>query len=226
MKILAFDTVAAAASVAVFLDGEKIFSLRENMDRGHSEALVPMIKKVISSISFEFKDLNLIAVTVGPGSFTGVRIGLSTARTLSMATKIPVIGVTSFDAVAAALKKKDWKEKPVLIALETKRDDFYVQIYENSGTRLGEPSVVESSELLSFVDNQIGLPKTLLVAGDGAMRAASAINKRNTLTTIKLGSFLIGPDAIQVAQIAHQNALSGKNVLPAEPFYLRAPHVN
>ena len=225
MKILAFDTVAAATSVAVFVDGERICGLRKNMERGHAEVLVPMIKEVISSVSFGFQDLNLIAVTVGPGSFTGVRIGLATARTLSVTAKLPVAGVTSFDAVAAALKAEDWAEKPVLIALETKREDFYLQIFERAQIRLGEPKVVESFDILSFVDKQIGLPNKLLVAGDGAERAVSAINERVGQTKVKLASSIIGPDATQVARIAYQNTLSGMKNIHAEPFYLRAPHV-
>ena len=225
MKIIALDTVAGASSVAVFSDGKKVCSYRKVLDRGHAEVLIPMMKEAISSASFKFLDLDLIAVTVGPGSFTGIRVGLATARSLSVAAKVPVIGVTSFEAVAASITEKEWAGVPVLIALETRRDDFYLQMFNEARARLGEPKAVGSPDIVSYVSHRLGLQTDILVVGDGAERAVSGIGERSERFKCRLASSLVGPDAVQVAEIAQENHLSGYACLPAEPFYLRAPHV-
>ena len=225
MNIIALDTVAGASSVAVFSGGKKVYNYRKVLDRGHAEVLIPMMKEAISSVSFEFLDLDLIAVTVGPGSFTGIRVGLATARSLSVAAKVPVIGVTSFEAVAASITEKEWAGVPVLIALETRRDDFYLQMFNEARARLGEPKAVGSLDIVSYVSDQLGLQTDILVAGDGAERAVSEIGGRSERFKCRLAASLAGPDAIQVAEIAQESHLSGYACLPAEPFYLRAPHV-
>jgi len=225
MNIIALDTVAGASSVAVFSDGKKVCNYRKVLDRGHAEVLIPMMKEAISSVSFEFLDLDLIAVTVGPGSFTGIRVGLATARSLSVAAKVPVIGVTSFEAVAASITEKEWAGAPVLIALETRRDDLYLQMFNEARARLGEPKAVGSPDIVSYVSHQLGLQTDILVAGDGAERAVSEIGDCSERFKCRLASSLVGPDAIQVAEIAQESHLSGSACLPAEPFYLRAPHV-
>ena len=225
MNILAFDTAAAACSVAVSSNGKTICSHRQENERGHAEILVPMIRDIMFAASLGFEDLNLIATTVGPGSFTGLRIGLATARSLSLATNVPVTGVTSFEAVAAALPKEEWKDFAVLIALETKRDEFYLQIFEDSNTLVGEPEVIASTEVEAYVSRLIGLSRQLLLAGDGAKRAAEAIKRSFSGVLPRLSSSLVGPDAIQVAQIAHSHQLAGEIPVPAEPLYLRPPHI-
>ena len=225
MKIIALDTVAGASSVAVFSNGEKVCSYRKVLDRGHAEVLIPMMKEAISSVSFEFLDLDLIAVTVGPGSFTGIRVGLATARSLSVAAKVPVIGVTSFEAVAASITEEEWTGVPVLVALETKRDDLYLQMFDEARAPLGEPKAVGSPDTVSYVSHQLGLQTDILVVGDGAERAVSGIGEHSERFKCRLAASLVGPDAVQVAEIAQERHLSGYACLPAEPFYLRAPHV-
>ena len=225
MNIIALDTVAGASSVAIFSDGKNVCNFRKVLDRGHAEVLIPMMKEAISSVSFEFLHLDLIAVTVGPGSFTGIRVGLATARSLSAATKVPVIGVTSFEAVASSITEKEWAGIPVLIALETRRDDLYLQMFSEARARLGEPKAVGGSDIVSYVSHQLGLQTNILVAGDGAERAVSEIGASSERFRCRLAASLAGPDAIQVAEIAQERHLSGYPCLPAEPFYLRAPHV-
>lgn len=225
MKILAFDTVAGASSVAVLSDGELLGSDRRDMTRGHSEVLVPMIKELVSALSLGFQDLDLIAVTVGPGSFTGVRIGLATARSLSIVTKVPLVGISSFEAVAAALVEKDWNGKPVLIALETKRDDFYLQIFEDPDLQTSKPEAVASCDLTNYIHGLINLQKGLVIAGDGAERAAKVINKHSAYFDLRLASSLIGPDAKHVAHVAYKKYKFGISKVFTDPIYLRAPDV-
>src|SRR3954469_5612836 len=100
MNILALDTAGAACSVAVLRGVVVAASRSEPMARGHSEALMPMIRAAMRDAALEFDALDLIAATVGPGAFTGIRIGLAAARGLALAAGKPAVGVTSFEAVA------------------------------------------------------------------------------------------------------------------------------
>jgi tRNA threonylcarbamoyladenosine biosynthesis protein TsaB len=100
MMLLAFDCSASACSAAVRHDGSTVAREWRAMERGHAEALVPLIEATLGQAGARFEDISAVATTVGPGSFTGVRIGLATARGLSLALGAPVVGVTTFEAVA------------------------------------------------------------------------------------------------------------------------------
>ena len=126
--ILALDTTGNSISVALIGPDKVIAHQYETMERGQGEALIPMIEKVVKKAGRDFKDLTKVAVAVGPGSFTGVRIGLATARGIGLALNIPVVGVTSFDVAALETTGK------VLVVLDTKRGDFFTQIFQD-----GEP---------------------------------------------------------------------------------------
>src|SRR6202012_2465113 len=101
MKVLAFDCSGASCSAAVVVDDEPLAQHFATMERGHAEALLPMIDTVLRAAKLAPPAIDLIAVTTGPGSFTGLRIGLAAARGLALANGIAAIGVTSFDAVVA-----------------------------------------------------------------------------------------------------------------------------
>jgi len=131
---LALDTAADSISVAV-LKGTKILAHKyQRMERGQGEALIPMIQEVLSNSKLDFPDLERVAVSVGPGSFTGVRIGLATARGIGLALNIPVVGITSFEAAAYGTTGK------VLVVLDTKRGDFFTQYFKD-GKPLAEPVI-------------------------------------------------------------------------------------
>ena len=106
MKLLALDSSAAACSVALWDDreektGSPIVAHRgKYMERGQSEALIPLVDSVMEETGWIFSDLDRLGVTVGPGSFTGVRVGLAAARGLALAGRLPLVGVTSFEAIA------------------------------------------------------------------------------------------------------------------------------
>ena len=103
MRILAIDTALAACSICVMEDGaaEPLLSETQIMERGHAEALVPLLQKCLNALDGGLTSIDKIAVCVGPGSFTGLRVGLSAARALGLAAGVPVVGVTSLSAYAA-----------------------------------------------------------------------------------------------------------------------------
>ena len=103
MALLAFDVAGNACSAAVWSGGEVVSHVSEEMERGQAERLAPMLKSVMGRAALVFSQLEMIAVTVGPGSFTGIRIGLSLAKSLALATGRPLYGVTTFELQMAVL---------------------------------------------------------------------------------------------------------------------------
>ena len=148
MKVLALDTAVAGCSVAVVdtVTG-KSWSDSVITDRKQAEILVPMIQGVMKQASLGFPDLDLIAVTVGPGSFTGVRIGLSTARALAMAAHKPLTGLSTLRVLAQQAIGTD---KSILAVIDTKRDDFYGEVFDPTGASI-QPARIWTKEEVAAV---------------------------------------------------------------------------
>ena len=146
MKILAIDCVHEVCSAA-FFDGKKVVSeIVEEMNRGQAERLMPMIQEVLIAAQADFKDIDAVAVTTGPGSFTGVRIGLAAADGIALAADLPMIGVSVLDVLAWKIYKQSFDVEKICLVLETKRDDFYVQQF-NAGKPETKPAALSASEL-------------------------------------------------------------------------------
>jgi len=126
--ILAFDTAVEGCSVAVVntTTGQD-WSERVITDRRQAEILVPMIEEIMTRAGVTFQTLDRIAVTIGPGSFTGVRIGLSTARALALASNLPLIGVSTLQVMASSAVSSG---QNILAVLDTKREDFYGEVFD------------------------------------------------------------------------------------------------
>ena len=210
MKVLGLDCAGFACSVAVLVDGAVLAERSETMERGQAEALLPMIGAALDTARLEARALERIAVTLGPGSFTGLRTGLAAARGLALAWDIPVTGVTSFEAAAAAVADSAARE-PLLIALESKRAELYLQIFAEDGA--GEPALVPRAAW-----SVVAPAGAFRVAGDGGERFAEGLGRD--------GPILVRPReslAVSAARLAGQRPASA---LPPEPLYLRAPDVS
>lgn len=200
MLILSIDTSSADLSVALVNENGSLGLVEENMLRGQGEALIPYIQSMMQQAGLPMNAVEGVAVAVGPGSFTGVRVGLSTARGIGLALDIPVYGVTNLEAAAAGLNE------PVTVTLDTKRGDYYTQQFDKNGKTIGEPSIQSADDLKQQ------LPFTAI--GDGAMKLAEEIGCD---VAMKPQS-----SAISIAQIALSRL---DNPLPAEPLYLREADV-
>ena len=141
MLVLALDTSATFVSVAL-LNEKQVFAVEEeDMERGQAEALMPMIRSVLVRARMKMSDINAIAVTVGPGSFTGVRIGLAAARGFGLALNIPVYGVTCFEAWAYHISR------PCTVVLDSKRGDYFVQSFDADNKSIGAPLIQNTEDL-------------------------------------------------------------------------------
>ncbi|MBQ4472320.1 MAG: tRNA (adenosine(37)-N6)-threonylcarbamoyltransferase complex dimerization subunit type 1 TsaB [Alphaproteobacteria bacterium] len=196
---LSIDTASDQTSVALSDETGPIAVAELNAIRGQGEALFSMIDQVLSAQNKTPKDLTHIAVAVGPGSFTGVRIGLATARGLGLALKIPVLGINNFQAFVH-LAKGTGK-----IVLDSKREDYFVQDFSD-GKLIGSPVLKTTDELKK------DLPFTAV--GNGAKCLAEAIGCTIFETTT--------PIAVAIAEIA---LTQQKETLPPTPLYLREADV-
>ncbi|HBC09588.1 MAG TPA: tRNA (adenosine(37)-N6)-threonylcarbamoyltransferase complex dimerization subunit type 1 TsaB [Rhodospirillaceae bacterium] len=215
MKLLAFDTATTGCSAALFLDGRMAAHRAAAMARGQSEALMPMIAEVLAEGGCSYGDLDALAVTVGPGAFTGLRIGLSAAHGLALALAVPCAGVTTLEAVAHTVPEAARAGGRVLVALDSKRADLYVQMFDENLTPLTEPAAMMTAALAEIA---VGGP--LVIVGDAAPRALEALAE---VGIAAFGADAPGvPDAAVVGEIALARALPPVGQAPG-PIYLRPP---
>lgn len=209
------DSSAGACSAALW-EHATICERIEEMQRGHAEALLPMILSVLRDAERRFSDLDLVAVTVGPGAFTGLRVGLAAARGIALAAALPCSGVTTLEAIADAIDWPTLAPRPVLVALDNKHAGVYAQMYQ-AGRALEPPSVQTAQTLAR---RYAGAP--IAIAGDGwpmlrdALRAAGSEHEQIAVPPY--------PVASRVAEIAARRWSTGdRPSIPPGPLYLRPP---
>ena len=213
VSVLAFDTAGHACSAALRRGGALIARRFERMERGHAEALMPMIAAVLDEGAMAVDALDLIAVTTGPGAFTGLRIALAAARGLALASGVPVLGITSFAAVAAALPAERRRGRPLVIALDSKRREFYLQCLRDDAAE-GDGALVAPEAVAQWLP-----PGQVLLAGDAAPALARLVEGREI--ALAEGSGLA--DAADVARLAEAQWRPGLRPPLPRPLYLRPP---
>jgi tRNA threonylcarbamoyladenosine biosynthesis protein TsaB len=201
--ILALDTCLTACSVAV-LDGETVLAARsEAMPRGHQERLAPLVQELMAEAGVRFPDLTRIGVTVGPGSFTGLRVGIAFAKGLGAALSIPVVGVGTLEAMAFG------REGFVASVIDARRDQVYVQLF-GDGVALMAPDALTAADAAARVaETWTGGPATF--TGSGAPLIEGILPGARIETPD-------GPDPVAVARLAAR-----ATPRPVRPLYLRAP---
>ena len=214
MLILAIDTAldACAAGVLDTEAGKLIAQESQAMKRGHAEALMPLIARVIEQSGIAFAALDRIAVTTGPGSFTGLRVGLSAARGIALAANKPVVGLTTLTAYAAPLVSQDG-EHPVISAIDARHDHVYLQAVSGNGSSLIRPRVASIEEALGAA--RFGAPH---LVGNAAQILADRWPAQAP-PPFKVDA----QPAPDIAWVAWLGAAVSPDTAPARPFYLRAP---
>jgi tRNA threonylcarbamoyladenosine biosynthesis protein TsaB len=215
VRLLAFDTAQGALSAAVCDGGEVRAAAFELRTRGHAEELMPLLERLLAEARLGFADLDALAVTVGPGTFTGLRVGLAAARGLAIARSLPLVGVTTLEAVAEPVVPG--AGETVVAAFDARRGEIYLQAFGPALAPLTGPLLVELAEAGQH------LPQTnLVLVGTGAGLLADALPDR----ICRLADARPQPDARAVARLALARlAAEGKDafrVAPA-PLYIRAP---
>jgi tRNA threonylcarbamoyl adenosine modification protein YeaZ len=212
MRLLAIDTALAACSAAIFdFDKGIIASETLPMVRGHAEALVPLIGRVVEAADIDYGALDRIAVTVGPGSFTGLRVGVAAARGIALATNKPCVGVTTLRALASPYAAADIKST-VLAVIDARHSHLYFQGFDASGEPLDNPRIISIDELIS------SLPLGRIhVIGDAANLIESV------WPSTRLSPIFTQNDAPDIAWVARLGARAELAHELPKPMYLRAP---
>ena len=221
MRILGFDTATSACSAAVWEDGRITARRFEPMSRGQSERLIPMVREVLSEAGADFPDLDLLAVTTGPGAFTGLRIGLAAARGMALAGDLACFGVTTLDAVAAGVSETERQKANVLVVLDSKRAEVYAQAFRSDLRPLSEAQALMPADLAALMANGEGDADRVLVAGDGAGQVIQALKDKGIEAVLSTAPGV--PDAATVAAIAAERWSPDQPAEPLRPLYLRPP---
>jgi len=217
MKVLGLDTSTSGCSAAVWDGGRLTVRRAPPMSRGQAEALVPLAQGVLEDAGLDFAGLDRVAVTVGPGAFTGLRIALAAARGFALAANIKVVGVTSFAAIAHALDPTERLGRRLLVAVDSRRAEPYLQRFGTGLEPVGEPLLLDPAAVPAWLDAE-GETGPLLVAGDGAHALRPVLEGRDAVV------FSAGPGIPDAASVAALGAVAEEG-LPPVPLYLRAPDV-
>lgn len=220
MRILAIDTALGACSVAI-TDAEAVLARLSNKRlRGHAEQLMPMVEKALNDAGLEYSDLDLLAVTVGPGTFTGLRIGLAAIRAIAIASAIPAQGVTTLQILAAAAMEKEKSETPLYVAIDGRRQECFVQkfdISDGAGPRpLNEARSIPLIEIAAYLGH-----KPAYIVGSGVELIARHMDfVAGPISPVALDP---DPDPVLIAREAEIAFKTRPPKGPPEPVYLRAP---
>ncbi len=215
MYFLVFDTTAAACSVLLREDEKKVAAVSRRMDFGQSEALIPQIQEVLSAAGLKFADISLLAVCVGPGSFTGVRSSIAAARTFKLACpNLQLAGVSAFEAGILSFAPTELAAVNAVI-IETKRNDFYVQLFDERRQKLTPPQALMYEDILPLLRG-----RRVSLTGDGVERFLSRPSGL-ALHCVQT------PDVLDIELVADAgwNQLQNKRLDYPKPLYLRAPDV-
>jgi tRNA threonylcarbamoyladenosine biosynthesis protein TsaB len=182
------------------------------MIRGHAEALMPLVARVMQASGLAFADLDRIVVTTGPGSFTGLRVGIAAARGLGLATKIPVVGVSTLSAYAAPYLGVDNKN-PVVAAIDARHAHVYLQVFTPSGRTLIAPRLAPLSDAVRAASDT-----PARIVGSAAQAVADGLADSGPVPVT-----VDGRDAPDIGWVARIGAVVPEQSAPPKPQYLRAP---
>lgn len=219
MIVLAFDTCFDACSVCVAQSREagigELASALERFETGHAERLIPMIEEAMCNAGLAFEAIDRVAVTTGPGTFTGTRIGVAAARGIALSTGVATVGVSSL-AVMAEVARRELEDLPkdtdLAVAVDARRGQAYAQLFGANGLEAKSPPQLLTIEATSRLGD-----RPLVVVGSAAETVVAAADSARSMSA-KLPRLL--PDAAALARMAF--ALPASQA-PLVPLYLRPP---
>ena len=221
MKILALETSAKAVSAAVSEDGKILASGYQDTGLTHSRTLMPIVEHILKNADLTVHDMDVIAAAVGPGSFTGIRIGVAAAKGLACAAQKPVVGVSTLAAMARNVAFMDGL---VVCAMDARRQQVYNALFEAKDghlTRLTEDRAISLEDLAAELKAS-PLPRTIV--GDGGQLCLQYMEDAGIPCRLA-PPHLVMQNAVSVALAAEEEALAGRltDAQGLLPLYLRPP---
>ncbi|WP_321343547.1 tRNA (adenosine(37)-N6)-threonylcarbamoyltransferase complex dimerization subunit type 1 TsaB [Breoghania sp.] len=207
MTLLALDTALARCSAAVLKDDGALRAVSAELGRGHAEHLAGMVREAMEQAETDFSDLDRIVVTVGPGSFTGLRVALSVARGFAVVAPVDLVGVTTLAAIAEGAREMA-EGHPIAVALPARGGEVYAQVFDEDGAPLGEPAALEAADFAKEL-----APDTRLAGA----AAETIVGFRPDLRIIDRSA---APDIACVARLGLSAPVPDA---PPAPLYLKPP---
>jgi tRNA threonylcarbamoyladenosine biosynthesis protein TsaB len=211
MKILAFDTTNATLSVAILFDKKLVAGKNIFEENKHSEMLVPVIEECLKQAKIWYQDLDLIAFTNGPGSFTGVRVGYSCAKALEIATALPIVAINSLEAIAYDYILEDCQK--ILVVSDAKLDEFFIQEFDvvnNQLKAMNQPQLISDKEIANY------FPKEKFILAGSAKTLVK--NPKNAVVFSKQDFIDAKNIALLAEKIKHNNV--------GKALYIREPKIS
>ncbi len=219
MKILALETSAKACSAAVTEDEQVLASCYQNTGLTHSRTLMPMVESLLNNADLSVDDLGLIAVAAGPGSFTGIRIGVAAAKGLAFAANLPAAGVSTLYAMALGLSHMNGL---IVCAMDARRAQIYNALFEAKDGRLTRLCEDRAISLVDLAEELRDDPRPLIAVGDGGALCQRALEEAGISCTLAPAR-LLHQHAMGVALAAGELAEAGTltTAQNLSPVYLR-----
>jgi tRNA threonylcarbamoyladenosine biosynthesis protein TsaB len=216
MFILSIDTSTKVCSVALHHNHTLIASSEVLVERSHSRIITILIDNILKATSLKYADLNAIAVSKGPGSYTGLRIGVSSAKGLCYGLSIPLIGVNTLEAMAFEINRSNVTSALVCPMIDARRMEVYCAVFD-SYNKLMQPTQAKVLDESSFSD--LLEKEKMIFFGDGSLKAKPLFNKFDNALFIDD----VFPSAKNIGYLACQSlvAQSFEDVIYFEPFYLK-----
>lgn len=226
MKILALETSAKSVSAAVTEDGRVLASGYLDTGLTHSRTLMPIVQAMLKNADLSISDCNAIAVAAGPGSFTGIRIGISAAKGLAFAANLPAVGVSTLEGMAQGLAHID--DALFVCSMDARRNQVYNALFtaqDSHLNRLTPDRAISLEALADEVCRDTSKINKIILAGDGANLCLKAFQDRGIHCRLASPQLLL-QNAISIALCAERIMQAGKSVSAQElaPIYLRPPH--
>lgn len=231
MKILALETSAKSVSAAVTEDGRVLASGYLDTGLTHSRTLMPIVQAMLKNADLSISDCNAIAVAAGPGSFTGIRIGISAAKGLAFAANLPAVGVSTLEGMAQGLAHID--DALFVCSMDARRNQVYNALFTAQDSHLNRLTPDRAISLEALADEvcrdinsrDINIKPKIILVGDGANLCLKAFQEQGINCRLAPPQLLM-QNAISVALCAERVMQAGKSVSAQElaPIYLRPPH--
>ena len=213
MKILSFDTSCGKCSVAISDDARVISTEIAREQSVQAERLIPLIENALSKANLRYEDIDYLAVTTGPGSFTGIRIALATASSIAVASNIRPIAISNFEVVhqrtREAVKNFDYS----IVVFNAYREQLYIQVFDQHKSALG-PDLIDTKAFGQYIKDLRGI---VVASGTGTMQVIDSLKNMIILPRFQT------PDARTMCRLAYSHICAGNINQDLTPLYIRPP---
>ena len=220
MKILGIDTSTMSANVAVLEDDKLICEYTINTKKTHSQKLMPMIENMLKLSEIEIKEIDAIAICVGPGSFTGLRIGMATAKAMAHVNNIPLIGVDSLEILGANI---DNCNKKICAILDAQRNQFYTNIYKLEYNKIQAlQSEIEIMPIDNLLEKLSSSEEEWVIVGEAVYKYKEKIDVKSNITMSSPSNNITKASSLcVVARDKFEQNIDVHNCYDINPMYIR-----